>query len=86
MLKFLFKMYPLKAHVRELGGFSAHGDKNEMLRFLKESGLKIKQIALVHGEEEQILPFRDFLHGHGYNVVVPRAGEIIEIPANNNGK
>ncbi|MGD2086548.1 MAG: MBL fold metallo-hydrolase [Candidatus Aminicenantes bacterium] len=83
MLKFLNKMYPLKAHVRELGGFSAHGDKNEMLRFLNESGLKIKKIALVHGEEEQILPFQDFLQSHGYNVVVPRAGEIIEIPANN---
>ncbi len=86
MLKFLNKMYPLKAHVRELGGFSAHGDRNEMLRFLKESGLKIKQVALVHGEEEQILPFRDLLQSHGYNVVVPRAGEIIKIPANNNGK
>jgi len=86
MLKFLNKMYPLKAHVRELGGFSAHGDRNEMLRFLKESGLKIKQVALVHGEEDQILPFRDLLQNHGFNVVVPRAGEIIKIPANNNGK
>jgi metallo-beta-lactamase family protein len=86
MLKFLNKMYPLQAHVKELGGFSAHGDKNEMLRFLKESGLKIKKIALVHGEEEQILPFRDLLQSHGYKVVVPRAGETIEIPAKNNGK
>ena len=83
MLKFLNKTYPLEAHVRALDGFSAHGDKNEMLRFLKESGLEIKQIALVHGEEEQILPFRDFLKSHGYNVVVPHTGEIIKIPANN---
>jgi metallo-beta-lactamase family protein len=80
ILKFLNKMYPLEAHVHELGGFSAHGDKNEILRFLKKSRLKIKQIALVHGEEEQIIPFQDLLQSHGYNVVVPRAGEIIKIP------
>jgi len=80
VVKFLNKTYPLEAHVKELGGFSAHGDKNEMLRFLQESKLNIKKIALVHGEEGQIISFRDFLQGHGYNdVVVPRAGEIIRI-------
>jgi metallo-beta-lactamase family protein len=80
IMKFLNKTYPLKAHVNELGGFSAHGDRNEMLRFLKESKLKIKKIALVHGEQEQIMPFKDFLENHGYkNIVVPRAGEIIKI-------
>jgi metallo-beta-lactamase family protein len=79
-VKFLNKTYPLEAHVKELGGFSAHGDKNEMLRFLQDSKLKIKKIALVHGEEGQIISFRDFLQGRGYNdVVVPRAGEIIRI-------
>ncbi|MDQ1352119.1 MAG: metallo-beta-lactamase family protein [Acidobacteriota bacterium] len=79
-VKFLNKTYPLEAHVKELGGFSAHGDKNEMLRFLQESRLKIKKIALVHGEEGQITSFRDFLQGRSYdNVVVPRAGEIVRI-------
>ncbi|UCH93390.1 MAG: MBL fold metallo-hydrolase [Candidatus Aminicenantes bacterium] len=79
LLKFLNKMYPLQARVKELGGFSAHGDRNEMLRFLQDSRLKIKTIALVHGEEEQIFPFRDLLQNHGYNVIVPRAGETIKI-------
>lgn len=79
IMKILNKEYPLNAHVRELGGFSAHGDKHEMLRFLKESKLKIKKIALVHGEEEQIVAFRDFLTAQGYRVTVPRSGEIVEI-------
>lgn len=80
IMKFLNKTYPLKAHVNELGGFSAHGDRNEILRFLKESKLKVKKIALVHGEQEQIMPFRDFLGNHGYrNIVIPRAGEIVKI-------
>ncbi|MEJ2659071.1 MAG: MBL fold metallo-hydrolase, partial [Desulfobacterales bacterium] len=42
LLKFLNKTYPLKAHVEKLDGFSAHGDKNEMIRFLKKANLKIK--------------------------------------------
>lgn len=80
IMKFLNKTYPLHAHVHELGGFSAHGDRNEMARFLKNSKLDIKKIALVHGEEEQILPFKDFLNQRGFNnVVVPRMGEGIPV-------
>jgi metallo-beta-lactamase family protein len=73
------KEYPLKAHVVRLGGFSAHADKNEMLHFLKKSNLKIKKIALVHGEEDQILSFADFLKKEGFSVVVPKKGESIEV-------
>lgn len=73
------KDYPLKAQVVKLGGFSAHGDKIEMLRFLKESNLKIGKIALVHGEEEQCLAFAETLKEEGYAVVVPRAGETVRV-------
>jgi metallo-beta-lactamase family protein len=79
VVRFFNKEYPLKAHVVKLGGFSAHADKNEMLRFLKDSNLKIKKIALVHGEEDQILSFAKFLNKEGYSVVVPKHGESIEI-------
>lgn len=73
------KEYPLKAHVIKLGGFSAHADKKEMLHFLKESNLKIKKIALVHGEEDQILSFAKFLKKEGFSVVVPKHGESVSI-------
>ncbi len=81
ILKFLNKTYPLKAHVEKLGGFSAHGDKNEMLCFLKESNLKIKKIALVHGEEDQSLAFAKHLKNNGFSVSVPQPGETIRIEA-----
>ncbi len=80
LLKFLNKEYPLKAHVVELGGFSAHGDKNEMLRFLKESKLKIKNIAVVHGEEEQSIAFAGFLSKNGYSAFVPDPDSAIQLP------
>lgn len=79
MVKFLNKEYPLKARVVKLGGFSAHGDREEMCRFLKESNLSVKKIAVVHGEEEQSLAFADFLGQEGFDVTVPKVGESIRI-------
>ncbi len=75
MVRFYNKDYPLKARVVTLGGFSAHGDCEEMTRVLKESNLSIKKIALVHGEEEQALGFADHLRSEGFNVVVPLQGQ-----------
>ncbi len=79
LLKFYNKTYPLKAQVLSLGGFSAHGDKDEMIHFLKSSNLKIKQIAVVHGEEDQSLSFAGALEKEGFSVKVPRLGESITI-------
>jgi metallo-beta-lactamase family protein len=70
---------PLAARVENMDGFSAHADKDEMLRFLKESNLKIKKIALVHGEEDQLSAFADTLQGEGYKVFIPRFGESLRV-------
>lgn len=79
LVRFFNKEYPLRAHVVKLGGFSAHGDKNEMLRFLRESNLEVKKIAVVHGEEEQSLAFAETLKAAGYPVTVPRTGETVRV-------
>ena len=79
LVRFLNKEYPLKAHVVKMGGFSAHADRTEMLKFLKESNLNIRKIAVVHGEEEQALSFGRHLEENGYSVAVPLPGELIVI-------
>jgi len=79
VMKFLNKSYPLKARVVRLGGFSAHGDKNEMLRFLKTGNLNIKRIALVHGEKDQLAGFANHLSREGFSVVVPSPGETLRV-------
>jgi metallo-beta-lactamase family protein len=79
LLKVLGKEYPLKAKVTKIDGFSAHGDREEMTRFLKDSNLNIKRIALVHGEEEQSVAFADILGKAGYDTTVPRHGESINV-------
>jgi len=78
-VKFFNKDYPLRAHVTKIGGFSGHADKAEMLRFLKQSNLRIRKIALVHGEEQQALHFAESLQGEGYTVMVPRRGETVKV-------
>jgi metallo-beta-lactamase family protein len=78
-VKILNKEYPLTARVVKIGGFSAHGDRNEMVRFLKDSRLNIKRIAVVHGEADQSLAFCDFLNNAGFRAVVPRLGQTMAI-------
>ena len=79
MMRFYNKDYPLKARVVTLGGFSAHGDRQELMRVLKDSNLTVKKIALVHGEEDQTLAFAEYLRGEGYNVVVPLHGQTVVV-------
>jgi metallo-beta-lactamase family protein len=79
VLTFYNKEYPLRAKVRTIGAFSAHGDRDELTRVLRDSNLRIKKIALVHGEEEQTLAFAEYLRGLGFDVTVPRLGQSISI-------
>ncbi len=79
LVRFLNKDYPLRAHVAKIGGFSAHADRQEMLRFLERGNLRVKAIALVHGEEEQCLPFAEELNRRGFPTVVPRRGETLRV-------
>lgn len=79
MLKILGKVYPLKARVVKLSGFSAHADQEEMTRFLKEGNLKVKKIAVVHGEENQSEQFADHLRKNGLDAMVPHRGEALKL-------
>ncbi len=74
-MKILKKRYPLKARVVALDGFSAHADQNELMHLLKKSNLKVKKIALVHGEVEQSVALSDRLRENGYPVFIPKPGE-----------
>jgi Cft2 family RNA processing exonuclease len=79
IVRFLNKTYPLRARVVRLGGFSAHGDRDEMVRFLNNSGLDIQRIALVHGEEDQSLALAEHLRGLGFKVDVPETGQTLSV-------
>ncbi|WP_321495024.1 MBL fold metallo-hydrolase [uncultured Desulfobacter sp.] len=74
-VKILGKAYPLKAHVEKIGGFSAHADRHELMRVVDESNLRVKNIAVVHGEADQSAAFAQRLNEKGYNAFVPQPGD-----------
>lgn len=76
-IKILGKSYPLKAKVKKIDGFSAHADKHELNKIISESNLRIKKIAVVHGEKEQSSAFAQQLRQKGYETVVPVPGDSI---------
>lgn len=78
-VRFFNKDYPLRARVVTMGGFSAHGDRDELTKVIKESNLTVKQIALVHGEEQQLSAFKLHLEGLGYSVIIPYQGQAVSI-------
>jgi len=79
VLNFFNKSYPLRAKVVQIGGFSAHADKAELISFLKKSNLNVKKIAVVHGEENSALSFADKLKENGYDAFVPYFKDSVKI-------
>lgn len=78
-VKILGKSYPLRAHVEKIGGFSAHADRHELMRVVAESNLRVKDIAVVHGEAEQSAAFAQRLKEKGYNAFVPKSGDRVTV-------
>ncbi|WP_319577039.1 MBL fold metallo-hydrolase [uncultured Desulfobacter sp.] len=74
-VKILGKGYPLKAHVEKIGGFSAHADRHELMQVVAGSNLRIKNIAVVHGEADQSAAFARRLNEKGYNAFIPKPGD-----------
>ncbi len=78
-VKILGKAYPLKARVEKIGGFSAHGDKHELMRIITGSNLNIKKIGIVHGESSQSRAFEKRLQEKGYDTFIPAPGDRVSI-------
>ena len=69
--------YSVKSKIRTMDYFSAHADQKELLDYLHLNPTnRLKNIFLVHGEEEQALPFREKILQKGYkNADYPLSGE-----------
>lgn len=53
---------PIRAEVHEISGLSAHGDRNELLRWLKSCSGTPKFVRIVHGEIEASTAFSELLN------------------------
>ena len=72
--------FALKAEVQTLHSFSAHADRLELFRYVRDA--KPKKVFLVHGEQDQRESFarllRDQLH---LDVVLPANGDVVDLSA-----
>lgn len=80
-VKVLGQWVPVRCRVAKIGGFSAHADWKEVLRWLEgmDSGVP-RRTFLTHGEPEAATAMAGHIKDKfGWNVHVPRYGERIEL-------
>ncbi len=80
VVKIFGEEIPLRAQVVTMNGFSAHADKNGLLKYF--NGLnkeKLRHVFVVHGEAEQSVTFAETIRSQGFpNVEVPERLELYE--------
>jgi metallo-beta-lactamase family protein len=75
-LKIFGRVYPLKAHVKSLNGFSSHADSVQFRSWFSGNGSKTKQVFIVHGEPDQQAGLVSLLGELNYKTVtVPKMGD-----------
>lgn len=79
-VRILGQTYPVKANIAEVHGFSAHGDREEILSWLRHIKTPPRKVFIVHGEKESAYAFKDYLiENTGWDVVVPKYQDVVEI-------
>jgi len=72
-VRILGKVYPVKAEVRDINGFSAHAGKTELLRWMDGFEKPPEKLFVVHGEEDASMEFANLLKEKmkGSEIIVP---------------
>ncbi|MDD5326755.1 MAG: MBL fold metallo-hydrolase [Phycisphaerae bacterium] len=71
-VRILGQQYVVKAKIIRIHGFSAHADRDELLKWLKALKTPPRKIFIVHGETESATNFSDYVKAQtGWPVSVP---------------
>lgn len=73
--------HQVRADVKILESYSAHGDYKEMIEVLKcQDPKKLQKVFLVHGEYETQLKYKEHLEENGFsNILIPEKGKVFEL-------
>jgi metallo-beta-lactamase family protein len=75
-IKFFGEYRQVRCQIRSIGSLSAHGDRNEMIDWLRGFRHEPKRIFLNHGEAHQSDALRQKIcHELNWNVVIPKLQE-----------
>ena len=75
-VKIFGKLYDLRAEVVIINAFSSHADKDGLVDYVKKCREKLKQVFIVHGEEDQSNILRENLKKLNLKVDVPAKDKI----------
>ena len=71
---------PIRAQVEEVSGLSAHGDQNELIRWLKSCSGKPSVMRIVHGELDAARAFSELVKQDlNWQSQPAKQGEVIEV-------
>jgi len=76
-VKIFGQPYELNAEVVTLNAFSSHADKNGLVAYAKNCRGKLKQIFIVHGEEEQSKVLRTNIKKLNIKTQIPAKDEVV---------
>jgi len=81
VVKIFGEEHKVRAKLVILDAFSAHADKHELLKYVSTNPPeRLKNIFIVHGEADQMTPFKNALRSKGYPLVtIPATGEVYEV-------
>ncbi len=74
------QQYPVRARITQIQGFSAHADRNELVKWLSNLSVNPRRIFITHGEVESAEQFSRYLRRkNGYNTMVPEFGAMVNL-------
>lgn len=82
-VKIFGEQISVNARIEYIDGFSGHADKDGLLDWVSSIKKKPKNIFVVHGEEDSVEVFAEYLRQRlGINTVIPSQGDSFKIKAN----
>ena len=74
------QQYPVRARIVQIQGFSAHADRDELLKWLSNLSANPRHVFITHGEFKAAEQFSDFLREKtGYDTSVPIYGTKVRL-------
>jgi metallo-beta-lactamase family protein len=79
-IRLLGQIYPVKAHIEKIDGFSAHADRDGLLAWLADIRVPPHCVFVTHGEEKAATSFAKVLNERtGWTVKVPQYKDTVKL-------
>jgi metallo-beta-lactamase family protein len=79
-IRLLGQIYPVRAHIEKIDGFSAHADRDGLLAWLSDIRVPPRCVFITHGEEKAAASFAKLLNERtGWTVKVPQYKDTVNL-------